>query len=89
MARRIASDSYADMPVDQSEYGALRIEAMDDPGAARYCNRAAENFATAGLYAFRRRLDVEDVEIVEPEGNAGAPELVNMPPIASVPAENC
>ena len=25
-----------------------------------------ENFAAAGLYAFRRRLDVEDVEIVEP-----------------------
>ena len=40
---------------------------MNDPGAARHRNRAIENFAAAGLDAFSRRLDVADVEIVEPE----------------------
>jgi hypothetical protein len=40
---------------------------MNDPGAARHGCWAIEDLAAAGLDALRRRLDVVDVEIVEPE----------------------
>jgi hypothetical protein len=40
---------------------------MNDPGAARHGSWAIEDLAAAGLHALRRRLDVVNVEIVEPE----------------------
>src|SRR5208283_1725448 len=62
------SNSLAAALVQQREYGALRIRAMDDPGATRHCSRAILDLAAAGFHALRRRLDVVDVEIVKPEG---------------------
>jgi hypothetical protein len=63
------SDSSATSPVQEREYGALRVRAMDDPGAARHGSRAVENLTAAGLHALRRRLDVADVEVVKPKGD--------------------
>jgi len=40
---------------------------MNDPGAARHGSWAVEDLAAASLHALRRRLDVVNVEIVEPE----------------------
>src|SRR5437868_14710096 len=66
-ARNKISDAFALAPVQQREYGALRVGAMNDPGAARYGSWAIEDLTAAGLHALRRRLDVVNVEIVEPE----------------------
>ena len=57
-ARHEISNRFAAAPIQQREYGALRIRAMDDPSAARHFDRAIEDFAAAGLHALRRRLDV-------------------------------
>src|ERR1700732_2481071 len=67
-ARHEISNSFAAALVQQREYGALRVRAMNDPGAARHGSRAIEDLAAASLHALRRRLDVADVEIVKPEG---------------------
>ena len=66
-ARNKISGGFALAPVQQREYGALRVGAMNDPGAARHGSWAIEDLAAAGLHALRRRLDVVNVEIVEPE----------------------
>src|ERR1700682_2422308 len=50
----------------QREDGALRIDASRDPVAARHFDRALEDLAATGLHAFRGRVDVVDIEIVEP-----------------------
>jgi len=67
-ARDKISGGFALAPVQQREYGALRVGAVNDPGAARHGSWAIEDLAAAGLHALRRRLDVVNVEIVEPEG---------------------
>ena len=56
----------------QREYGALRVRASDDPAAARHFDRTFQDLAAAGLDALRRRVDVADVEIVEPEREPGS-----------------
>src|ERR1700722_10065927 len=62
------SDRFAAAPVQEGEYGALRVRAMQNQSAARYCSGAIQDLAAAGFHALRRRLDVVDVEIVKPEG---------------------
>src|SRR6186713_1505315 len=53
----------------QREPGALKVYAEDGPAAARYIDRPGENLSTRGLHALRRRIDIDDVEIIQPEGN--------------------
>ena len=55
---------------DQREDGALRVRALDDPVAAGHLDRARSRIsAAAGLHALHGRVDVADVEVVEPEGD--------------------
>src|SRR5271166_2212498 len=51
----------------QREDGALRVRTLDDPVAARHFDGAFDDLAAAGLHALRRRIDIADVEVVEPE----------------------
>ena len=67
-ARNIRPGGFFRVPSSAND-GALRVRASDDPAAARHFNRAVEDLAAAGLDALRRRVDVADVEIVEPEGS--------------------
>ena len=53
---------------------ALRVDAFGDPVAARHFHRTVEDLAAAGLHAFRRRVDVVDIEIVKPERRSAASE---------------
>src|SRR5215469_1256532 len=51
----------------QSEYGALRVRALDDPTAAGQFKWFIENLAAKRLHMLRCCIDVGDVEIVKPE----------------------
>jgi hypothetical protein len=66
IARHVIADRLAHAPIEQREYRALRIGAVEDPGAARHFHWAIEDFAAAGLDAPGRRLDVGNVEIIKP-----------------------
>ena len=48
------TDRFAGTPLEQREYGALRIDAVKNPGAARHFCRAIEDFAATGFHALRR-----------------------------------
>ena len=53
----------------QSEDSALRVHTLYDPAAAWQFKWAVEDLAAASLHAPRRRIQVADVEIIEPKGN--------------------
>src|SRR5579883_15751 len=61
------SDSFAHAPIQQAEYGPLRIRAMDNPGASRHFSRPINNLAAASLGALGHSFNTGDVEIVEPK----------------------
>ena len=54
-------------PSHHREHGAVRVRALDGPFVAGDCRRAVENLAAAGGRALHRRVDVADVEVMEPE----------------------
>src|SRR5215471_11961648 len=62
------SDSVVRSLSRQREHRALRIRAAGDPSFARHFNRTIENRAAAGCHAPYCRVDISDVEVIEPEG---------------------
>ena len=49
------------------EQGAVRVHALDDPFVAGRFRRAMENLTAGGGRAFHRRVDVADIEVMEPQ----------------------
>src|SRR4029077_6683880 len=52
----------------QRKHSALGIRAADNP-AAWHLSRDLEDLTASRLHALGRRVDVADVEVIEPEGN--------------------
>src|ERR1700720_655054 len=53
----------------QRKEGALRVRASGDPAAVQQLMRAIKDPATTGLHTLRSRVDVADIEVIEPEWN--------------------
>src|SRR5580692_5429213 len=51
----------------QCEGGALRVRASEDPDALGQFERSLQDAATGKLHTIHRRIDVVDIEIIEPE----------------------
>src|SRR4029078_2130937 len=53
----------------ERKHSTLRIGALQDPPAAGHLEGTCENLPAAGAAAFRRRVTVAHVKVIEPEGN--------------------
>jgi hypothetical protein len=53
-------------PTNKREQCTLRIQALEDPVASRHLNWALENLAATILHTLHSRINVGDIEVVDP-----------------------